>query len=251
MSKPVLTFVKMMGCPPCNNFFGSPNPEKSQWAELVKDPELNKIVQFSLVEWGFDKANGNHFKKPAHLEFVNYGPGFVLVDGVDKSSHLEYNKSAPKTAAGIKKWILENYKQVKTGAVSGGNISKSAPAAPKKVATKVAAKVSPKASPVKAKAAPLRKTGAPKSFVPATQLPHQLRHKAPGHPMNAEPGHISSPLPAQTPIVIPPQHQVEAAPQLQMQQPIVVQQAAPSQRTKVSTGGLRLVPRNKTAGRRR
>jgi hypothetical protein len=219
MSKPILTFVKMMGCGPCNNFFGSPEPEKSQWAQLVKDPELNKIVEFSLTEWGFDRVTGAQYKKPTHLNFVQYGPAFVLVDGSNKETHLEYNKGAPKTAAGIKKWVLENHKKLKTVVPAPGTPTTSA--------------VTSSRTPVKAV------PGAPRAFVPQQKLPPQLRDrvtpsKIPPHSIQA----IQSP---------PPQVVTVPAPQLQIAQ-------APTPKPVVKSGPapLRIVARNtKYIGRRR
>lgn len=224
MSKPILSFVKMMGCGPCNNFFGSPDPEKSQWAQLVKDPELGKIVEFSLSEWGFDRVSGAQYKKPVHLNFIQYGPAFVLVDGVNKETHLEYDKNLPKTASGIKKWVLQNYKKLKSGPVS---------------------------APVQAKT-----SGMPLSFVSQEKLPQQLRNKSvatkvaphaphPGHNDHApHPGHPShnAHSVSQVPMPIP------------MAQPVTLQFVPPVAATKpqVKNEGLRIVPRNtRYVGRRR
>lgn len=238
MSKPTLTFVKMMGCGPCNNFFGNPDPEKSQWAQLVKDKELAKIVEFSLAEWGFDRQTGSQFKKPTHLGFVNYGPAFVLVDSGNKEVHLEYDKNSPKTAAGIKKWVLENHKKLKGSVAS-------------KPATQPVAKpvvqptgqpsrqhrVTPQGKQVPAKATPqvqTPKTGAPRSFVSDEKLPPQLRSR------NNVRNEVVPPV---THTVPPPQLHIQPVQTAQVQAPQVQNKPAP---------GLRIVPRNtRQIGRRR
>lgn len=220
MSKPVLTFVKMMGCGPCNNFFGSPDPEKSQWAQLVKDPELGKLVEFSLVEWGFDRVSGKQYKKPNHLNAIQYGPAFVIVDS-SKTNLVEYDKNSPKTAAGIKKWALENFKKVKS----------STPAAAP-VTTKV-----PATRPTPAHAP---HTGSPLAFVTQDKLPPQLRDKR-----VASVASVPSPAPQVVNTAVP-------APQIQVAQPVVVQtspvQQAPAPLQKQ---GLRIVGRGRVYGRRR
>jgi hypothetical protein len=224
MSKPVLTFVKMMGCGPCNNFFGNPDPEKSQWAQLVKDKELAKVVDFNLVEWGFDKTSGQQYKKPAHLNNIQYGPAFVIVDS-GKKSYVEYDKNSPKTAAGIKKWALENYKKAQ---------SVSAPA-PSTVTSKV---VAPRPAPMQAS-----QPGAPLAFVPQERLPPQLRDKR-----VASVTPTPSPVPQVVNTMVPP-------PQLQVAAPVVVQAAPVTSPVQVPVAaprqGLRIVSRGRVYGRRR
>lgn len=229
MSKPVLTFVKMMGCGPCNNFFGNPDPEKSQWAQLVKDKELAKIVEFSLAEWGFDRQTGSQFKKPDHLGFVNYGPAFVLVDSGNKQVHVEYDKNLPKTASGIKKWVLENHKKFKITSVSAP--AAKAPVAKPQVATK-------------AISAPVTKVGAPRAFVSQDRLPQELRTKAISAPATQEQLRFAAENPRVASSSVP-------TPQIQVATPQVVQ--APPAKPQVKTApGLRIVPRNsRLNGRRR
>ena len=220
MSKPVLTFVKMMGCGPCNNFFGSPDPEKSQWAQLVKDKELAKLVEFSLVEWGFDRTSGKQYKKPVHLNAIQYGPAFVMVDN-SKTSLVEYDKNSPKTAASIKKWALENFKKVKSGAVS----------TPTPVTTKIPT----------ARAVPMQASqpGAPLAFVPQEKLPAQLRDKR-----------VASvtPIPSPNPQIV---NTRVPAPQLQVAAPVVVQQMPVQPQMVAPKQGLRIVGRGRQFGRRR
>lgn len=173
MSKPVLTFVKMLGCGPCNNFFGNPTPESSQWAQLVKDKELSSKFDFQLVEWGFSAESGDRFKKPAHLDFVNYGPAFVLVDGNDKSQHLEYDKQQPKTAASVKKWALNNVQKL--------NSSKPKPTTP----------------------------GAPLAFIPPNQLPPQLQKTVAPQPQKVVTPQVQVAAPVQPPKPVQVQSQAQ------------------------------------------
>lgn len=238
MSKPNFTFVKMIGCGPCNSFFGNPDPEKSQWAQLVKDKDLAKVVNFQLAEWGMSRETQQRFKKPAHLEFINYGPAFVLVDSQDMTNKLEYDKQSPKTAASLKKWILENVGKIPLSRkMSTSSVQEMPAVKPPQAHHPVTVSPSPSAG--------------PKSFVPVQQLPKQLQHNNVQNVQVFTGTANNSPF-IQVPKPEPPQP-VESAPvQAPKPEPVAPPKAPAGQPAKPKVKGLmKIISRNPRGTRRR
>jgi len=118
--KPTFAFLKMLGCGHCVNFFEKPNKETSPWATLVRDPELQAAVQFSLIEWGAVKdKEGNlvRHELPAVYQFVNYGPFFYLsaprasADAPLIGKEFKPEDGYQRNPASMKKWILDTLKK--------------------------------------------------------------------------------------------------------------------------------------------
>ena len=119
--KPVFSFMAMKGCGHCVHFYQSPTPENSAWANLIRDPELQKAVQFRMVEWGAgkDPETGKlmRYELPQNLKFVNYGPYFYLHAASDSSTEPLRGKEFKAGEGGyqrnpsdMKRWILDTLK---------------------------------------------------------------------------------------------------------------------------------------------
>ena len=179
MSKPVLTFVKMLGCGPCMNFFGNPSTETSPWAQIVKDPEVNSKFDLQVVEFGFDKATGKQYQRPAHLNAASAFPAFMLVDSSDKSVSLLFPEQNQRTKDSVKTWALNS-------------LPKLAQLKASKTAQKAVAAPQPSGQP-----------GAPRSFVDVARLPPQVRNT---------PVQTKAPVQVQVQQPKSPQVQVQSAP---------------------------------------
>lgn len=114
--KPTFVFFKMLNCGHCTQFAENPTPEKSPWAELLRDPELQAAVNFVRYDWGVEKkASGEmvQHKLPEEYKFVNYGPYFYMHDANNVNNGLEFKQGqdGPRTPAGMKKWILDTLRK--------------------------------------------------------------------------------------------------------------------------------------------
>lgn len=114
--KPVFVFFKMFNCGHCTQFAEMPTAEKSPWAELLKDQELQNSVEFVRYDFGIETKGGQtvRHKLPEQYSFVNYGPYFYLhsAEGVERG--LEFTPAEAqkrgRSAQGLKAWIKENLK---------------------------------------------------------------------------------------------------------------------------------------------
>ncbi len=117
--KPTFAFFKMLGCGHCVTFAEKPSAEKSGWAQLLRDPDLQSKVNFVMYEWGSVKNEKNElvrYKLPEEYKFVKYGPYFYLHASKNAKNGHEFKPGADspykdRSAATIKKWILDNIKK--------------------------------------------------------------------------------------------------------------------------------------------
>lgn len=114
--KPVFVFFKMFNCGHCTQFAEMPTAEKSPWAELLKDQELQNSVEFVRYDFGIETKGGQtvRHKLPEQYSFVNYGPYFYLHSAEGVENGLEFTQAEAqkrgRTAQGLKAWIKENLK---------------------------------------------------------------------------------------------------------------------------------------------
>lgn len=122
-SRPIFIFFKMHNCGHCVSFFSRPSPEKSTWAQLLRDQELASKVRFQLVEHGIKKNqdDGSVTRNvlPDEYKFVNYGPYFYLQKSGDASQGFEM-KGVKRTFHDMKAWILKTIQNPK---IKGKTIS--------------------------------------------------------------------------------------------------------------------------------
>jgi hypothetical protein len=114
--KPVFVFFKMFNCGHCTQFAEMPTAEKSPWAELLKDQELQNSVEFVRYDFGIETKGGQTVKHklPDQYSFVNYGPYFYLHGANGPEYGLEFTPAEAqkrgRTAQGLKSWIKDSLK---------------------------------------------------------------------------------------------------------------------------------------------
>lgn len=112
--KPLLVFFKMFNCGHCTQFAEQPSVEASPWAEMLRDPEMQNMVEFVRYDFGIEAKNGQtvRHKLPEQYSFVNYGPYFYLHNPNSVADGLEFTPSDSqkytRSAKGLKNWIKDS-----------------------------------------------------------------------------------------------------------------------------------------------
>lgn len=110
-SKPKFIFVKMIGCGHCVTFYQRPSKEESVWGKMLRDPELQRTVEFELIEWGNEKKSDGSVvvhKKPDFLSAINYGPGFYMHRAGNPKDGIEKVPKGPGPFDAMKQWVMSN-----------------------------------------------------------------------------------------------------------------------------------------------
>uniref|UniRef100_A0A6C0CG75 Thioredoxin domain-containing protein n=1 Tax=viral metagenome TaxID=1070528 RepID=A0A6C0CG75_9ZZZZ len=115
--KPVFVFFKMFNCGHCTQFAEMPTAEKSPWAELLRDSELQNSVDFVRYDFGVETKSGQtvRHKLPEQYSFVNYGPYFYLHNPNSVDNGIEFTPAESqkygRTAQGLKNWVKDNLRK--------------------------------------------------------------------------------------------------------------------------------------------
>lgn len=100
----------MIYCGPCKAFNGEIAGMPSQWEILLKDQQVNSMVNLKRIEWNGWEQSGPIVQLPKEYQgLVNFGPFFWLEAGRDASGKpvgIVFRGQA--SAESVKKWITES-----------------------------------------------------------------------------------------------------------------------------------------------